>query len=242
MSSQDRYSEPAVSCQNVTREYSRGQTGLFNRNRAQPTVTALAGVSVDIEPGEFVGIAGPSGSGKSTLLHILAALDVPSAGRVTLAGTDVSELSTRQRATLRLNHVGIVFQRFHLLPALSARANVAVPLIEQGLSRSDRRSRAEHLLTEFGLEDRMTHKPGALSGGEQQRVAIARALATDPDILIADEPTGELDTETGARVLDAFEQATSGRAVVLASHDAQALNRTDRIIRLRDGSQVQASG
>jgi putative ABC transport system ATP-binding protein len=240
MSPQSESDTPAVTCQNVSREYVRGQTGWFGRGHPQQTVTALDDVSLQIEYGEFVGISGPSGSGKSTLLHLLSALDIPSTGRVTLAGTDTAGLSQQARTRLRLAHVGIVFQRFHLLPALSARANVAVPLIEQGVSRGTRRERAEQLLADLGLRDRSTHKPQALSGGEQQRVAIARALATDPDILVADEPTGELDTTTGARVLDAFEQIAANRAVVLASHDTQALDRTDRVIELVDGRRVQA--
>ncbi|WP_248897145.1 ABC transporter ATP-binding protein [Haloplanus halobius] len=229
---------PAITCQGVSREYVRGETGWFGRGRAQ-TVTALNNVSLRVDYGEFVGVAGPSGSGKSTLLHLLSALDTPTSGRVTLAGVDPAERSRSARARLRLDHVGIVFQRFHLLPALSARANVAVPLIEQGVPRKERRERAERLLADLDLQDRAHHKPGALSGGEQQRVAIARALATDPDVLVADEPTGELDTTTGASVLDAFERVASDRAVVLASHDTQALDRTDRVIRLRDGKRIE---
>lgn len=238
MSSQTDVGPPVVRCQNVTREYTRGRQGWFSRSNTTPTVTALDDVSIEISRGEFVGIAGPSGSGKSTLLHLLAALDTPSSGRVTLNGTDTGAVSGRTRARLRLNNVGIVFQRFHLLPSLSARANVAVPLIESGVARDERRARAELLLTEFGLEDRFHHKPSALSGGEQQRVAIARALATDPDLLVADEPTGELDTESGAQVLDAFEHVASDKAVVLASHDQQALERATRVIHLRDGRRV----
>jgi putative ABC transport system ATP-binding protein len=198
-------------------------------------VTALDSVSVSIEPGEFVGIAGPSGSGKSTLLHLLAGLDVPTEGTVIIDGTDTTPLSEQQRATLRLETVGIVFQHFYLLPSLSARSNVALPLVEQGVGKRSRHSRAEQLLQQVGLGDRIDHKPGELSGGEQQRVAIARSLATNPRLLIADEPTGELDTTTGQQILNLLAATTDGRAVVVASHDEQVLEQTDRIIRLRDG-------
>jgi putative ABC transport system ATP-binding protein len=222
----------------VTRTYTRGASGI--RGAAATEVTALDGVSVSLSSGELVGIAGPSGSGKSTLLHLLAGLDTPTTGTVTLAGTDVSELSSRQRAKLRLKNVGIVFQRFHLLPSLSARANAALPLVELGESKKQRRDRATERLEAVGLDDRLTHKPGHLSGGEQQRVAIARALVTEPDLVVADEPTGELDTETSEQVLDLLTGVADERAVVLASHDPQALDVCDRVLQLRDGRLVDA--
>ncbi|MDS0280795.1 ABC transporter ATP-binding protein [Haloarcula onubensis] len=227
-----------VAGETLVREYSRGGGGGFFGSADAPTVRAIDGVSVAIERNEVVGIAGPSGSGKSTLLHLLAGLDVPTSGRLTIDGTDISTLSTRQRAKLRLETVGIVFQRFHLLDALSARANVAVPLLEAGHGKGARRERAEDLLEAVGLGDRVTHKPGQLSGGEQQRVAIARALATDPALVVADEPTGELDSEAGERVLDLLGTAADDRAVILASHDQQALDVCDRVVRLRDGQVV----
>lgn len=229
---------PAVACEGVTREYGGGSSRL-RRGGARPTVRALADVSLAVERGEFVGVAGPSGSGKSTLLHLLAALDTPTAGTVRLDGTETTGLSSRERARLRLDSVGIVFQRFHLLGALSARANVAVPLIERGVNRRDRRERADALLADLGLADRADHVPGRLSGGERQRVAIGRALATDPAVVVADEPTGELDTETGERVLDRLAETADDRAVVLASHDERALARADRVVRLRDGRRVE---
>lgn len=225
--------ESTVICESVSREYSRGKRG-FRRGET-PTVTALDNISLEIVRGEFVGIAGPSGSGKSTLLHLLAALDTPTTGQVRIGEIDTQELSTRQRARLRAKQVGIVFQRFYLLPSLSAQANVAVPLIDHGVDKSTRHDHAENLLNQLGLDDRLNHRPGTLSGGEQQRVAIARALITDPDVVIADEPTGELDTKTGAHVLDIFETAATDRAVILASHDQAALDRADRVITLRDG-------
>jgi putative ABC transport system ATP-binding protein len=223
-----------VACRDVTREYTRGSESRFSR-QTHPTVTALEGVSVDIRPGEFVGIAGPSGSGKSTLLHLLAGLDTPTEGEVTLAGTKTTGLSEQRRARLRLEHVGIVFQHFYLLPSISARGNVALPLVEYGVGKSTRRETATDLLGRVGLDDRTTHKPGELSGGEQQRVAIARALAMDPEVLIADEPTGELDTETGDRIIEVLRASTDDRAVVVASHDERVLEETDRVLRLRDG-------
>ena len=224
----------------MSRVYRRGRSGLFGGANDAPTVRALRDVSVEVRRGEFVGIAGPSGSGKSTLLHLLAGLDTPTAGEVTIVGNDLSTLSARQRTALRRDHVGIVFQRFHLLPSLSARANVALPLVEQGLSKRDRRDRADDLLSRVGLADRADHRPGALSGGEQQRVAVARALACEPALVIADEPTGELDTDTGRRVLSLLSEVAEDRAVVVASHDDRALAAADRVVRLRDGTLADA--
>jgi len=232
---------PVVCCQEIERVYGGAASGLLNRFRdhTQPTVTALDDVSLTIEPGEVVGIKGPSGSGKSTLLHLLAALDTPTDGHVHVLGADTTALSTSARTALRLDAIGIIFQRFHLLSGLSARANVALPLIEHGLPKPDRRNRATTLLDAVGLTDRATHTPAELSGGEQQRVAIARALVTDPQLVIADEPTGELDTDTGTQVLELLtESATDDRAVIIASHDRATLDATDRIIELRDGRRV----
>jgi putative ABC transport system ATP-binding protein len=193
---------------------------------------------LELDRGEMVGIAGPSGSGKSTLLHLLAALDTPSSGTVSLLGTDIGDLSNRGRTKMRREHIGIVFQRFHLLPSLSARSNVALPLVEQGIGKAARHNRADELLADVGLADRADHKPGSLSGGEQQRVAVARALACEPALLIADEPTGELDTETGQKVLSVLSDVAADRAVVLASHDQRALEATDRVITLLDGQRT----
>lgn len=237
---------PIVSCEDVTRTYTRGTESFLSRWRREdtnrPQVTALDEVSLGVESGELVGIEGPSGSGKSTLLHLVAGLDTPSTGRVIVDGTDISSLSERERAQLRLSTVGLVFQHFHLLPSLTARANVAIPLVEQGMGKGARRERAESLLDRVGLGDRTTHTPGELSGGEQQRVAIARALATDPALIVADEPTGELDTETGSKVLDLFDELrANGTAIIVASHDAPTLERTDRRIVLRDGRRVESA-
>jgi len=227
--------DSVVTAVDVSRVYTRGRTGVFGSTET-PRVKALDGVSVSIRPGEVVGIAGPSGSGKSTLLHLLAALDVPTSGTVTLAGRDIATHSVRSRTRLRLDHVGIVFQRFHLLPSLTARGNVAVPLVQLGWSKRKRRERATELLSAVGLDTRTTHRPGQLSGGEQQRVAIARALATDPSLVVADEPTGELDSASSTRVLEVLGRvAGDDQAVVIASHDPQAIDACDRVIRLRDG-------
>jgi len=224
-----------VTAVDVTRTYTRGRSGILSSTEA-PSVQALDGVSISIQPGEVVGIAGPSGSGKSTLLHLLAALDIPTSGTVMLAGEDIASHSVGSRTKLRLEHVGIVFQRFHLLPSLTARANVALPLVELGQSGRARRKRATELLSAVGLDTRTTHRPGQLSGGEQQRVAIARALATDPSLVVADEPTGELDSKSSTRVLELLTQiADDGQAVVIASHDQQAINACDRVIHLFDG-------
>jgi len=221
----------------LVREYEWGGTRLFGGD-SSPSVRAVDGVSIDVESGELVGITGPSGSGKSTLLHLLGGLDIPTTGTVTIAGMDTSDLGERGRTRLRLEHVGIVFQRFHLLPALSARANVALPLVELGESKSRRRERATELLEAVGLGDRVAHKPGRLSGGEQQRVAIARSLATEPDLVVADEPTGELDSATSDRVLATLGDVADDRAVVLASHDPRALAVCDRQVPLRDGTRT----
>ncbi|MFC7079032.1 ABC transporter ATP-binding protein [Halorussus caseinilyticus] len=238
--------EAVVECSEVTRRYERGGSGggWFpfgdDADADRPTVTALEDVSLTIERGEFVGLSGPSGSGKSTLIHLLSGLDAPTGGTVTLAGEDVSDLSQKELTRLRLERVGIVFQRFHLLPSLSARANVALPLVERGMGKSARREEAADLLERVGLGDRQSHRPGEMSGGEQQRVAVARALAGDPFVVFADEPTGELDTDTGEVILDLLADLAEDRAVVLASHDEQALARTGRVIRLRDGRVTDA--
>lgn len=226
-------SDSAVVCSELTRRYT-DEGGVFSKGG--PTVTALDSVSLSVTAGEVIGVAGPSGSGKSTLLHLLAGLDTPTEGTITIQGTDISGLTGRQQTRFRRDNIGMVFQRFHLLPALTARENVALPLVQAGVSRGQRRERAEELLAAVGLADRTGHRPGALSGGEQQRVAIARALAADPAVVIADEPTGELDRDTGGQVLDLLTQISEDRAVVIASHDKYTLDRTDRVIRLLDGA------
>ncbi|WP_226480304.1 ABC transporter ATP-binding protein [Natrinema amylolyticum] len=229
----ERESATAVRLEGVTHEY--GSTGGRFRSGDERTVTALRDVSIDVPTGTIVGLEGPSGSGKSTVLHAVAGLLVPTAGSVELRGTDLAALSDAERTRMRRRHIGIVFQRFHLLPSLSARANVALPLVQSGVPRAARRDRATELLEAVGLGDRATHLPGELSGGERQRVAIARALSTDPDVIVADEPTGELDTATGRDVLEVLTDVGRDRAVVVASHDEATLDVADRVVTLCDG-------
>lgn len=235
-SKSDSPDDPILNCDSVTRTYKRGSVGWFGNESELPTVRALDAVSLSINTGDFVSITGPSGSGKSTLLHLLGGLDTPTSGSIDFKGTSLSSLSEKKRASLRLEHFGFVFQRFHLLPSLSAQANVALPLLERGIGKKARRSRAQLLLEKVGLGDRVTHRPGELSGGEQQRVAIARALANNPDVLLADEPTGELDSQTGEAILEIFEEVAETRAVVVASHDDRIAARADEVHRLIDGA------
>ena len=222
--------EAAVVCQAVRREYNRTDDG--------PAVTALDGVSLSVDPGEFVAVVGASGSGESTLLHPLAALDTPTEGSVTVAGTDTGSIGRRARTRLRRQRIGIVFQRMHLFSALTARSNVTLPLVETGVGRRARRKRADTFISRVGLADRLDHQPGELSGGERQRVAVARALVLDPALVIADEPTGELDTATGSQVLELFSEAAEDRTIVVASHDTDVAAAADRVIGLRDGRRI----
>jgi len=199
------------------------------------TVRALAGVDIAVDPGEFVAIVGPSGSGKSTLLNLLGLLDEPTAGRVVVDGSPASELSTRERTDLRRRTVGFVFQSFFLVPTLTARENVAVPGLVRG-DRADLLDRTADLLDRVGLGDRGDHYPNELSGGQKQRVAIARSLVNDPEIVLADEPTGNLDHDTGAQVLDVFDDvAADGVPILAVTHDEQVTEYADRTVRLVDG-------
>ena len=199
-------------------------------------IRAVRGVTLNVEPGDFLALVGPSGSGKSTLLHLLGAVDMPTAGRVELDGTEVAGLSESDRARLRLLHVGLVFQRFHLLPMLSALENVELPMAEAGVGRRERRDRAVGLLEHVGLADRLRHRPGELSGGQRQRVAVARALANRPALLLADEPTGELDAVTSRAILELFQTLNDeGTAIVVATHDVALAEGTHRILRMVDG-------
>jgi putative ABC transport system ATP-binding protein len=209
----------------VTKEYPSGAR----------TLTVLDSISFEIAAGAFVAIVGPSGSGKTTLLGLLAGLDTPTTGRVILDGADLGALSEDARARLRGEKVGFVFQSFQLIPTLTALENVSVPLELRG--DADAAERARDLLARVGLGDRATHLPAQLSGGEQQRVAVARAFANRPRILFADEPTGNLDGATGARIIELIESLNreSGSTVILVTHDASRADRTDRIIRLADG-------
>jgi putative ABC transport system ATP-binding protein len=202
-------------------------------------VEALRGVSLDIAQGQYVAIMGPSGSGKSTLMHILGCLDVPTSGRYRLAGDDVADMDESALAEVRNRRIGFVFQQFNLLPSLSALRNVELPLTYAGASPAERRRRALDALGRVGLADRVEHRPGELSGGQQQRVAVARALVTDPDLILADEPTGNLDSTSTADVLALFgELHAAGRTIILITHEADVAARAGRVIRIHDGMLV----
>ncbi|MDR9816440.1 MAG: ABC transporter ATP-binding protein [Candidatus Methanoculleus thermohydrogenotrophicum] len=203
-------------------------------------VVALAGIDLAIEKGEFVLVMGPSGSGKSTLLNIMGSLDVPTSGEVTIAGRQISRMSDDELTLMRRDHIGFVFQQFNLIPLLSVVENVEYPLILKG-GRSGSRERAEEVLRAVGItETHFTHKPSELSGGQQQRVAIARALANDPDFLLCDEPTGNLDTKTGTAIMDLIARMNreEGKTVVVVTHDPRMTEYADRTVRIVDGRLV----
>ena len=200
------------------------------------TVHAVRGVSLDVGRGEWVAIVGPSGCGKSTLLNLLGVIDAPSGGRVEIDGIDVSGLGDRAATRFRLRHIGFVFQRFYLMPTLTARENVELPMAEAGVGRDERRARASELLDYVGLARRERHRPTQLSGGEQQRVAIARALANRPSLLLADEPTGELDARTGAEIIALLERLNAdGTTILVVTHDEELAGAARRVVHMRDG-------
>ena len=202
-------------------------------------VTALRDVSIRVEPGEYVAITGPSGCGKSTLLHLLGCVDTPTSGALAFEGRDVGRLSESDRSRIRLTRIGFVFQRFFLLPMLTAWENVELPQAEAGFSKADRRARTRELLDYVGLAGRADHRPSQLSGGEMQRVAIARALANRPPLLLADEPTGELDEETGEQIADLFDRVhADGTAIVVVTHNPVVAARAGRRLAMKSGSVV----
>ena len=218
---------PVLSLRDVTKTYRLGET----------EVQALRGVDLEIEKGEVLAIMGPSGSGKSTVMHILGLLDTPTSGEAAIEGTGVSSLTERKRAGLRGRSIGFVFQTFNLVETLTAQGNVELPMIFQGVKRDVRAKRAAEILTKVGLHDRIRHRPSQLSGGERQRVAIARALANNPEIILADEPTGNLDSESGQRILELLADLAryDKKTVILVTHNPDAAAIADRVVTLKDG-------
>jgi putative ABC transport system ATP-binding protein len=215
-----------IRLQNISRRYQMGAE----------TVHALRGVSLEIARGEYVAIMGPSGSGKSTMMNLLGCLDSPTDGSYELNGSRVSEMNDNQLAEIRNREIGFIFQTFNLLPRSDALRNVELPLVYAGISAKERREIALAALTSVGLADRVHHKPNELSGGQRQRVAVARALVNNPSILLADEPTGNLDSKTGAEILALFQQlADKGHTIIVVTHEEEVALHSQRIIRIRDG-------
>jgi putative ABC transport system ATP-binding protein len=220
---------PIVDARGLVREYRMGEE----------IVPALRGVSLSVQAGEYVAIVGPSGCGKSTLLNLLGVIDRPTSGELSIAGERVDRLNDARATEFRLRRIGFVFQRFYLMQALSARENVELPLAEAGMAGTERRDRALELLDYVGLRKRERHRPSQLSGGEQQRVAIARALANRPALLLADEPTGELDARTGAELIALFERLNAdGTTIVVVTHDEDLAGAAKRVVHMRDGEIV----
>ena len=218
--------DPLLSARNLQRIYR------LSRER----IRALDRIDLDIRKGDFIAIAGPSGSGKSTLLHLLGLIDSPTAGQLSIRGRPAQNLDREQRAALRLRSLGFIFQAFNLLPMLTARQNIELALALAGANRRQRRSRADDLLSKVGLADRANHRPAQLSGGERQRVAIARALANNPDVILADEPTGNLDSRTGRDIFDLLQTLNdAGQTIIIVTHNLELARRAKRLFHMRDG-------
>jgi len=222
--------EPIIKLENVWRTYNLGKT----------EVHALRGLSLEISPGAFVTIMGSSGSGKSTLLNMVGCLDFPTKGKVYLKGKDISKMTESQLAQFRGKILGFVFQEFNLLPNLNALQNVMIPMVFQGIPLKERKEKAEELLKEVGLKNRILHQPAELSGGERQRVALARAFANDPEVVIADEPTGNLDSVTGKRIMETLAEfhKREGKTMVIVTHDPKIAEYTDQVVHIQDGQIV----
>ncbi|MEL7161691.1 MAG: ABC transporter ATP-binding protein [Bacteroidota bacterium] len=217
---------PVISIADLSKTYVMGQT----------QVHALKGVELRIDENEYVALMGPSGSGKSTLMNLLGCLDTPTSGHYNLDGRDVSKMDDTELANIRNEKIGFVFQTFNLLPRQSTLENVALPLVYAGVSKSERQARAQEVLESVGLGDRGHHRPNELSGGQRQRVAIARALVNRPSIILADEPTGNLDTKTSIEIMEIFEKIQSnGNTIILVTHEPDIAEHAHRIVRLRDG-------
>jgi putative ABC transport system ATP-binding protein len=215
-----------IKIRNITRDFPLGNE----------IVKVLKGIDLDIERGEYVALMGPSGSGKSTLMNLLGCLDTPTSGSYELNGSDVSNMTDDELAEIRNKEIGFVFQTFNLLPRTTALENVALPMIYAGASKSERTERAKQVLTDVGLADRMDHKPNQLSGGQRQRVAVGRALVNNPSIILADEPTGNLDSKTSEEIMKLFGDIhKAGNTVILVTHEEEIAENAHRIIRLRDG-------
>lgn len=211
-------------------------TKVYQKDKAAPPVHALRGVDLDIPRGQYLSIMGPSGSGKSTLMNIIGALDRPTEGQYILDGDDVAKMDDESLSKVRGKRLGFVFQAFNLIPQLTVLDNVVVPLFYQGVEASERRDRAEAVLKKVELGDRLTHRPSQLSGGQMQRVAIARALVNEPSLLLADEPTGNLDTKTGDAILELFDELhAQGLTIVMVTHDPEMDKRCERVVKLLDG-------
>lgn len=218
--------ESLIKIRNIKRDFVLGSEIVY----------VLKGIDLDIKKGEYLAFMGPSGSGKSTLMNLLGCLDTPTSGSYILNGKDVSHMSDDDLAEIRNKEIGFVFQTFNLLPRTTALDNVALPMVYAGYSKADRRARAEQVLTDVGLADRMDHKPNQLSGGQRQRVAVGRALVNRPSIILADEPTGNLDSKTSVEIMNLFDAIHgAGNTVILVTHEEEIAKRADRIIRLRDG-------
>jgi len=217
---------PLIKITNIKRDFVLGEE----------IVNVLKGIDLQINKGEYVALMGPSGSGKSTLMNLLGCLDTPTSGNYILNGKDVSKMKDDELAEIRNKEIGFVFQTFNLLPRTTALDNVALPMIYAGFSKTDRRARAQEVLTQVGLSDRMDHHPNQLSGGQRQRVAIARALVNSPSIILADEPTGNLDSKTSLEIMKLFNEIhANGNTVILVTHEEEIAEYAHRIIRLRDG-------
>ena len=215
-----------IKIRNITRDFFLGQE----------IVKVLKGIDLDIEKGEYVAFMGPSGSGKSTLMNLLGCLDTPTSGQYILNGKDVSKMTDDELAEIRNKEIGFVFQTFNLLPRTTALDNVALPMIYAGATKAQRKERAEKVLADVGLADRMDHKPNQLSGGQRQRVAVGRALVNNPSIILADEPTGNLDSKTSVEIMNLFDDIhKAGNTVILVTHEEDIAMHAHRIIRLRDG-------
>ncbi|MDA0700888.1 MAG: ABC transporter ATP-binding protein [Bacteroidetes bacterium] len=215
-----------IKIRSITRDFPLGQE----------VVKVLKGIDLDIEKGEYVALMGPSGSGKSTLMNLLGCLDTPTSGSYMLNGVDVSSMSDDELAEIRNKEIGFVFQTFNLLPRTTALGNVSLPMVYAGASKQERMARATEVLADVGLSDRMDHKPNQLSGGQRQRVAVGRALVNRPSIILADEPTGNLDSKTSLEIMQLFETIhKAGNTVIVITHEEEIAAHTNRIIRLRDG-------